>query len=373
MDTKLNRNKKIIQTSMIGILANVFLSIFKIIVGFASNSIAIIMDAVNNMSDVASSVVTIVGTKLASKLPDKKHPFGHGRIEYLSSMIISVLIIYAGFAAFTESVKKIIEPKTPVYHVISLIIVIVATLVKIFLGLYVKKVGKKVNSDSLVNSGEDALLDAVISTSTLIAALIYIFFSISLEAWLGAIIALIIIKTGVSMLKETISKILGESIDYELAQDIKKTIAEFDEVKGAYDLVIHNYGPDSYNGSVHIEVCDTLTAAELDRLIRKISNKIYEKYNIIMTAVGVYSINTKDKDAIKVQKDIEGIVGKVEYVKGMHGFYIDKEEAAIRFDVVISFSADDRVRVFEEVKEAVQKKYPDYNLELALDSDFSEQ
>ena len=149
-----NRGKVIIRTSIIGILTNVFLAAFKAVIGIVSNSIAVTLDAVNNLSDALSSIITIVGTKLAGKLPDKKHPLGYGRIEYLSAMIISVLVLYAGFTAFTESVKKIIHPETPEYTAVSLIIVAVAVVVKILLGRYVKHVGEKVNSDSLVNSGE---------------------------------------------------------------------------------------------------------------------------------------------------------------------------------------------------------------------------
>ena len=161
-----SRDAVIVRTSVIGILANVFLAAFKAFVGLTAHSIAIVMDAVNNLSDAASSVITIVGTKLAGKEPDRKHPFGYGRIEYLSAMIISILVLYAGVTAFVESVKKIINPEAPDYSVLSLIIVAVAVLVKIVLGRYVKRVGEKVNSDSLVNSGEDATLDSIISATS---------------------------------------------------------------------------------------------------------------------------------------------------------------------------------------------------------------
>ncbi len=170
-----SRNKKIIQTSIIGIVTNVILASFKAIIGLLTHSIAITMDAVNNISDSASSIINIVGTKLGSKDPDREHHFGHGRIEYLSAMIISIIVLYAGLTSFTESVKKIVNPVKPDYTVYSLIIVGVGVFVKIILGKYVKSVGVKVNSDSLVNSGEDALLDSIISSATLAAALIYIF------------------------------------------------------------------------------------------------------------------------------------------------------------------------------------------------------
>ncbi len=372
-DRTQNRDAKIVRTSIIGIIANVFLAAFKALVGLAANSIAIVMDAVNNLSDAASSIITIIGTKLAGKEPDKKHPFGYGRVEYLSAMTISMLVLYAGITAFSESVKKIIEPDVPEYSDATLIIVAAAVVIKVVLGKYVKSVGKKVNSDSLVNSGEDALLDSVISASTLVAAGIYIFFGISLEAWLGAVIAIVIIKSGFQMLKETLSQILGERADAELARNIKAAvISSHPEISGAYDLVLHNYGPDSYNGSIHIEVPDTLTADDLDKLLRKISVNIYQKYNVILTAIGVYSINTKDPEAIEAREKVGKIVLSHEHVLQMHGFYFDKREKDIRFDTIISFDAPDRHKLFKEVCEAVKKEYPDFTIQAVMDTDFSE-
>ena len=367
-----NRNKTIIKTSIIGILANVFLAAFKAFVGMTSNSIAIVMDAVNNLSDAASSVITIIGTKLAGREADKKHPFGYGRIEYLSAMVISLLVLYAGITAFVESVKKIIHPDVPDYSAAALIIVAVAVVVKIVLGIYVKRVGVKVNSDSLINSGEDAKLDSVISASTLAAAAIYLLFHVSLEAWLGAIIALVIVKAGIDMLKETLSKILGERADAKLAQEIKATVTGYPEISGAYDLVLHNYGPDSHNGSVHIEVPDTMSADELDQLIRKVTVDVYKKHDVILTAIGVYSLNTKDPEAAAARERVSRIVEKHTHVLQMHGFYFNKAEKTIRFDIVVSFDADDRGQVYREVMKEVQEAFPDYELKIAMDTDYSE-
>ena len=368
-----DRNKTIIRASITGIAANLLLAAFKAIVGLTANSIAIVMDAVNNVSDAASSVITIVGAKLAGKEPDRKHPFGYGRIEYLSSMIISVIVLYAGITAFVESVKKIIEPEMPDYSTVSLVIIGVAVIVKIVLGLYVKKTGKKVNSDSLINSGNDALLDSVISVSTLAAAAVYLIFKVSLEAWLGAVIAVVIIKAGFSMLRETLSKILGERVDMDLARDIKATISAFPEVNGVYDLVMHNYGPNSYNGSVHIEVPDTLSADDLDKLLRKIQVKVYNEHDVILTAIGVYSYNTRDPFAVEAREKVSGIIKGIEHVIQMHGFYIDKEEKTVRFDIVVSFDAKDRSEVYRETVEKVQKEFPGYTLQVAVDTDFSEE
>ena len=373
MNGQTSRDRTIIRTSVIGILANVFLAGFKAAVGLTANSIAIVMDAVNNLSDAASSVITIAGTKLAGKEPDRKHPFGYGRIEYLSAMVISLLVLYAGVTAFVESVKKIIHPDTPDYSAAALIIVAVAVVVKIILGRYVKHVGETVHSDSLVNSGEDATLDSVISASTLAAAGIYLLFHISLEAWLGAVIAAVIIKSGFGMLGETLSKILGERADAQLARDIKATIGSYPEISGAYDLVLHNYGPDSYNGSVHIEVPDTLSADDLDKLIRKVTVDVYHRHDVILTAIGVYSFNTKDPEAAAARENVSRIALENPHVLQLHGFYLDKVEKTIRFDIVVSFDAKDRKQVYREVCENVQKAYPDYRLQVAMDTDFSEE
>ena len=373
MNEHTDRNSIIIRTSITGIVTNVLLAAFKAIIGLSANSIAIVMDAVNNISDAASSVITIIGTKLAGREPDKKHPFGYGRIEYLSAMIISLLVLYAGITAFIESVKKIIHPETPDYGITSLVIVGVAVLVKVFLGRYVKKIGTEVNSDSLVNSGDDAVLDSVISASTLAAAAVYLIFNVSLEAWLGAIIAIVIIKAGFDMLKDTLSKILGERVDADLARDIKATVLGFADVNGVYDLVMHNYGPDSYNGSLHIEVPDTLSADELDKLLRNIQVKVYHEHNVILTAIGVYSYNTKDPGAVAAREKITKLVTGVPGVIQMHGFYIDKAEKTIRFDIVVSFDAKDRKEVYREVCGKVQEEYPDHTLQVAMDTDFSEE
>ena len=367
------REKIIIRTSMVGIVTNLCLAGFKAVIGVLSNSIAIVLDAVNNFSDAGSSLITIIGTKLAGKKPDKEHPFGHGRIEYLSAMLIAVIILYAGVTSLVESVEQIITPEMPDYSRTSLMIIMVAVVVKIFLGRYVKKVGVKVKSSSLVNSGEDAILDAVISFSTLIAAGIFLLLQISLEAWLGLIISLLIIKSGLSMLREMLSQILGESGDMELAKQIYKTVADFDDVVGAYDLVLNNYGPDSWNGSIHIEVPDTYSMDKLDQLTRNISAAVMEKHQVMLTAIGVYSVNTKDKEAARMRRIVEKIALGEEFVKQVHGFYLLEAEKQMRFDLVVSFDAENRLASFKKAVAEIQKVFPDYQLQAVMDADFTEE
>ena len=367
-----DRNRIIIRTSIIGIVANVFLAAFKAGIGIMSHSIAIVLDAVNNLSDAVSSVITIIGTKLAGKQPDKKHPLGHGRIEYLSATIISVIVFYAGITSFTESIKKILNPETPDYSTVTLIIIAVAVIVKILLGRYVKGIGEKVNSDSLIASGSDATLDAVISASTLVAAIIFIYSGISVEAWLGAVISVIIMKAGFEMLRDTVSQILGERVDSTLSKSIKMTVASFPEVKGAYDLVLHSYGPDTYLGSVHIEVLDTMTARELDKLMRDITHKVFDEHKVIMEGISIYSVNTQNDKAQDMLLKCREIVMSRDHVLQMHGFYLDEERKTVNFDVIIDFAAKDRNKIFEDIVSDIRKTFPEYSIELTMDADISD-
>lgn len=367
--TEQSRDKVIVRTSIIGILTNAGLAAFKAFIGLLTHSVAITMDAVNNLSDAGSSLITIVGTKLAGKQPDKKHPFGYGRIEYLSAMVISLIVLYAGVTSLQESVKSILHPEKPSYTAISLIIVAAAVLAKIILGSFVKKTGEKVNSDSLVNSGKDALLDSVISASTLVAALVYILSGLSLEAWLGALISIVIIKSGIDMLRETLSQILGENADLSLIRKIKKDVLAFPEVRGVYDLVLNNYGPDKFNGSVHIEVADTMDANELDELIRQIQYKVYNDDHVILTAVGVYAMNTHENKAAEVERAVRSALKDMPGVHQIHGFYLNEEKKTIRFDIVIAFSVGDRLTAFQNCIAKIQKMYPDYQIQSAMDTE----
>ena len=366
------RETIIIRTSLIGILANLLLAGFKAGVGVLTHSVAIVMDAVNNLSDALSSAITIVGTRLAGKAPDREHPLGHGRTEYLTAAVISLLVLYAGITALVESGKKIISPVTPDYTPAALLIVAVAVAVKLLLGRYVKKVGRQVSSDALVNSGEDARLDAVISASTLVAAGIYLLFHVSLEAWLGAVIALVIIKSGVDMLRETISRILGERVDGGLARDLKATVTSFPDVTGAYDLILHSYGPELMVGSIHIEVPDTYTADQLDHLEREIVNTVFEKHGVALTGISVYARNTRSDAAAQALEQVRRLVMSHDYVLQIHGFHYHEAEKELQFDVVLDFAAPDRQGLYRQIVEEVQQAFPDHTLRVVLDADTSD-
>ena len=367
-----SREKTIVKTSIISIISNIVLVGFKAIVGLLSNSIAIISDAVNNLSDALSSIITIVGTKLAGKAPDKKHPYGYGRIEYVTSFIVSAIVLYAGATALIESIKKIINPEEVDYSTITLIVVIAGILVKFILGLYVKRKGKDVNSDSLIASGSDAFNDAILSISVLASAIIYLIFKVSIEAYVGIIVSLFILKTGYDLIRESVDNILGTRVESELARNIKKDIVQEKDVKGAFDLIINNYGPDQYLGSIHIEVPDTLSVAEVDEISRRISKNIMNKYGVMLHTIGIYSCNTRDEKIINIQKDIHDIVFSYEGILQMHGFYFNEKEKNISFDIIIDYSIKNREEIYTLIYEEIQQKYKDYKLNITLDVDISD-
>ncbi len=363
------RDQVIVRTSIIGIIANVFLAGFKAAVGLISHSIAVTLDAVNNLSDALSSVITIAGTKLAGKKPDKKHPLGYGRIEYLSAMIVAAIVLYAGITSFIESVKKIIHPEAADYSIASLVIIASAVVVKLLLGQYVKSMGEKVKSGSLVASGSDALFDAVLSASVLLSAVIFMVWHISLEAYVGVIISVIIIKSGIEMLTETLDDILGRRADRETVKAIKRTICEDDAVSGAYDVFLHNYGPEKILGSVHVEIPDTMTANDIDSMERRIAEYVFRRHGVIMTGIGIYSVNRQNEEIKEMRSKISHIVSSHNGVLQIHGFYADLQKKTISFDVVLDFALEDREKTYQNIFDDVRQAYPDYHLNIAMDID----
>lgn len=368
----MERGRVIVRTSVIGILANLLLAAFKAVVGLMTHSIAVTLDAVNNLSDALSSVITIIGAKIAAKKPDKTHPFGHGRAEYLSALIVSAIVLYAGITAAIESVKKIIHPEKAEYTVTSLVIIASAVVVKLLLGRYVKSVGEKIQSSSLVASGSDALFDAILSASVLVSALIFMATGVSLEAYVGIVIAVVIIRSGIEMTQDTIADILGRRPDAELAKKIKRLAAEDPEVQGAYDLILHNYGPGLLIGTVHVSVLDTTTADRIDAMTRRIVDRVASETGVILTGVSIYSINTKQDEAAEMRSRITRTVMAHEGVLQVHGFYVDAEKHECRLDAVMDFAVPDRLALANEMCEELRAIYPDYRFIVQADLDSSD-
>ncbi len=366
----MDRNQRIVQTSIIGIAANLVLVAFKTVVGLATNSIAVILDAVNNLSDALSSIITIIGTKLSGKRPDKKHPYGHGRIEYLTSVVIAVIVLLAGVTSLRESLEKTIHPAQTSYSAASLIIIAAAVLVKLLMGRYVKKVGEEINAGTLIASGSDATFDAVLSFSTLIAAAAKLMWDWQIEGILGIAISVFIIKAGIEMLLDPINSIIGLRADSDLSVSLKEMICSFPEVRGAFDLTLHNYGPSQTIGSVHIEVRDDMTARQIHYLTRCISTKAYQEYGVVLS-VGIYAANDSSPELTAIRRKAEELVAQRPEILQMHGFFGDEEKKIVLFDLIVDFSAD-AVAVRNSIAGELMKIFPKYRFDIVLDSDYSD-
>ena len=355
-DPVAQRDRKIVRTSVIAILTNLCLVAFKAVVGLMANSIAIVLDALNNLSDALSSVITILGTKLASRPADAKHPFGYGRIEYLTAIIIACMVLAAGAGSASASVKNILNPEATNYSVVTLVIVVVGIITKLVLGTYTKKVGKQTDSDALVASGADATFDAIISAGTLVAALVNMFTGYVIDGWVGALISIAILKAGLEMLMDTLNSIVGSRADADLTNEIKAKLRTVDGVLGAYDLVLHNYGPTKIMGSVNVAVYDWRTAEELHAISKKAQQLVLEEYNMDLY-VGFYAVNTKMNDLHQLELDVSKDLANYKYVMAMHAFYEDRVTKAISFDAVIDFKCKDATYLVAQIEKDLGEKY----------------
>lgn len=366
-DLKESREKEIVKVSIITIIVNLLLSAFKGAVGFISNSVAIQADAINSLSDALAAIVTIIGIKLSGKDPNEKHPLGYGRYEYLSDGIVAFLVIYAGITTFVDSIKKIISPGKVEYDSITLAVLVVAVIVKIALGMHEQKVGEKNNSNALKAAGVDSISDSIVTSVVFVSAILHMMFKINVEAYLGLIISVMIIKSGFEMFRETIDEILGNRIQGELINAIKDTLSDNESVYGAFDLVLHAYGPERYIGSVHIEVPSTLTMEELDFLERKLTADVYRKHGVFLSGIGVYSVNVVDEDVIALRNRVTEIAVSYEHVMQLHGFVVNMKEKELRFDLVIDFMSENSDLLIKKIKEHVKSEYPDFEVSIQKD------
>ena len=346
------------------------LAIFKAAVGVVAGSVAIVMDAVNNLSDALSSVITIVGTKLSQRPADLKHPFGYGRIEYFSAIIIAVIVLSAGIASLIESVKKLFDPTEPTYTTVTLVVIVVSIFVKIALGMYVKRQGEQLKSDALVASGADALFDAVITLATLVSAGVMLMWGVSLDGILGSLISFVVIKAGLEMLASPIDELLGARVSAELVSQIKSEVAEFEGVLGVYDIILHNYGTDVMIGSLHVNLRDDMTAYEIHGLTRSITEAMYERHSIIMT-VGVYAVATGDNRRAHIQTVVmEALAGRKDVLQ-VHGFYYFEKERRVSVDVVPDVSVKDEPAFARMLTAEIQPLLEGDTLSILIDHNYS--
>ena len=368
-NNSLSRNTIITRTSWLGILANVLMAIVKIIIGVLTSSIAIISEGVNNATDSLTAVIALIGTKLANKHPDKKPPFGYRRIEYLTGLVIATIIVVTGIEMLTTSTKIIFNPTKLSISYISLIIIAISAIIKFTLGTYTIKIGKKVNSIALEAVGIDGRNDSFISIITIVSALFFLILNISIDAYAGIIISVLIIKSGFNALKDTISELLGRPGQKELADKIYKEIHNTKEIINAADMMLHNYGPNTWSGSVNVEVDHAKTVGEIYQVIHKLQLKIMHEYKVVMV-FGIYAVDHDHEDVKTIRQDIDIFVSKNKHIKSIHAMYLDPQTNKIYCDFVVDYDLKDWNTLKENFLEYMAKKYPNNEIELTIETEF---
>lgn len=369
MKSRIKREQVIAKVSFVGVTANVALVGIKLLAGVASSSIAIILDGINNLTDAISSIVTLIGTKLAGRKPDREHPYGHGRVEYLTALIVTVVILFTGIMAFSESVGKILDPGAVDYSFWSLGLVTVAVVVKIWLGLYVKRQGHKVNSSPLVAAGQDALMDAFLSFATLVAGILNLSFGWRIEGWIGILIAGLIIKTALTMMSESATTMLGQRTDVKMATKIRKHLLDNDTVQAVYDLALHDYGPTNLVGSAKIQVSGALTAIEVHKITQKLEAEILRKYDVAMT-IGIYAQNSNAESEM-IWQTMKKVVAATPGILQVHGLLVEPQKKRVYFDAVIDWQEENPKKAVRSLTKQLEAKHPEYTFVGNIDVDVS--
>lgn len=368
----MDRESQIVRTSIVAIIGNIVLAASKGIVGTMTGSIAISLDAINSLADALSSVIAIIGAKLASRSASRDHPFGFGRMEYLSSIVIASLILAAGVSSLIEAVRSIIHPTTPSYTIPALMVVGTAALVKLCLGLFLLRQGKTLAAGALVGSGTDSLMDAGVSTATLIAGILFMATGIAIESILAGAIAILIIKSGIELLIETASKLLGERVDPEIAAKVEREARSFDQVKLASGLVLLDFGPNRLAGSIHLTVDGKMSVAEFDVISREVQKHVQETCGVNLVGVTPYPATSADDDAAAVRSSIGRIVWSHDHVVELRGLYVDPTTSTVRFDAVMEFRSVNEEELHAQLLEACKAEYPDWTFVIRVMPDIGD-
>lgn len=364
-----SRTGIITATSALNIIVNVFIALAKVIVGLLASSVAITSEGINNATDALTSVLTLAGSRLAGKHPDKKHPFGYGRIEYLISLVISVMILVTGAEVLIGAVRRVFEPEELSVSLISILIVAVSAGVKLLLGSYTIRMGKKADSGALEAVGLECRSDSIVSAVTIVTALIFLIFHVSLDAYAGILTSLLILKAGFDVLRETIGDLLGRPGEEELAEKLYREIRATDGVINAADMMLHNYGPDAYSGSVNLEIDHNKTVGEVYGFLHRLQLKIMHEHKVTMV-FGIYAVDNDHEDVRRIREAVSEFIRAREHVKSYHAVYLDEKENRIYCDLVVDYELKDWEKLRAEFTDYMRGVAPDRALELTIETEY---
>ncbi len=365
------RNSYGILCSVFGIFLNLLLFAIKIFAGTVSGSVAITADAINNLSDAGSSIVTLLGFKIAAKKPDKDHPFGHGRSEYIAGLIVSFLIVHMGFELLRSSFAKILSPADISISYVSIVILSVSIAIKLYMAFYNRIIGKRINSTSMRATGADSISDALSTSVVLVSMLIFRFFEVNIDAYCGVFVSLFIFVAGIRSATETISPLLGQLADPDTVKKIEGIVNSYPETLGIHDLIVHDYGGGKIIASLHVEVDASSDMVEMHDAIDNMEREICEKICCIAT-IHMDPIITNDKELIDVKEEIVRFLG-TKYPSVMtHDFRMVRGETHtnIIFDAVVPFDINDEA-VTEDLKRAINEYNSKYFAVINVDRHFS--
>ena len=369
------RNAYIYLGSIVGIICNLILSIIKITVGVISSSVSIMADGFNNLSDMASSLITMVGIKLANMPADKEHPFGHGRMEYLSALVVAFMVMLVGAQFIKSSVDRILNPTKVSFEIIPFILLLISLILKLWLSRFNKYVGEKINSSALKAASVDALGDVFTSSCVIISFVASKFTTIPIDGYVGVLVSLAILYAGYSLVKDTISPLLGEAPDEELVKAIKQGVLSYDNIIGVHDLIIHNYGVGKCMASIHAEIPSNIDLVTIHEIIDTAEREISQKLNIYLV-IHMDPMCIHDEKINAIKGDVQKILFKYDQIKSMHDFRITegKNQTNIIFDIEVNFDEVNTVEKEEELRknleEDIKKLNPLYNCIITIDKYF---
>ncbi len=337
-----NYNDKNVRTSygvlssITGIVLNLILAAAKYIAGIISGSISITADAINNLSDAGSSIVSFFGVKISAKPPDKDHPYGHGRVEYISAFIVSFFVLFMGVELFKDSVDKIIHPEPVTFSFLSLAILVISILCKLWLGVFNKNLGKKINSAPMMAVMKDSFSDCLATGVAAISIIVSAFSDINLDGYLGIVVAVFILFAGFNILKETLGDILGRPPESEFVEEITQKIMSYPHVCGVHDMIIHDYGPSCRFASIHAEVPSDEDIMELHDIIDGIERDIYNEYGML-TSIHMDPVVINDERINELKRITQGAVAKIDERLSIHDFRVVEgpSHTNLIFDVLL--------------------------------------
>lgn len=360
------RYRKIIKYNIWGIVINLLLSLGKLAVGLVTRSHAVTLDSIEGFSDIISAAFGIFSAKIGAKKADKEHPFGYGRMEYLMSILVTIIIILVGLRSIAESIREILDPHdSPDYNIEVVVIMSISLAVKLIYGIFLRKKGKELNADPLILTGTDYLGDALTSAAILAAILINKLFNTDIEHYLCIGISLMIIYSGVQMLRECVTKILGTPVDPEFRKKIKSMIIMEDSVYNVSNLVLHNYGEGVYVGSVDIEVDKNMRAGEINKLSRRLIQKA-DNLGLTLTAVGISGVDTDSTEANKIWDEILDIVRKHDNILRANSFAMDPDEKQISFSIVQDPTDPDKEASLRDLQNELCRHFSDMTINIQI-------